>query len=474
MKKFLILIIIILLFGLGIWIFYPNVFDFLKINEPETGRSVPVQQEPENTESEPELIVEENLTLEEYMTAGQRYFAQGYLTLASNNFSQAVNTDSSHKEAHLQLIKTFIALRDFDSAEASCVQALEVFQKDQDLTLLLGEVYIQQSRFEDAKTTFNSLADTVAEKKYYLGALFAFEGNHEEAKVLLKEAQSSKMQLQADVLLGAYSEFDLFPDGSQLHLKLLIAKAFDQLGLYEMAVKNTKEILKEKANYRDAWLLLGHSYLALEKYDFAKSAFLQGLELDPTKPETAYFLALTEAELKNNSSALEYMNKALLNGYEPKKDVLVKLGEYNLNDQKYSDAVKYYEEALGENPQSVNDFIRPIWISIDYLNDPDEALRLADMALEKYSELAMAHNLQGWAYLAGDDFDNAEIALNKALEIDKKMAGAYLNLGKLYEKKGEKSEALKNYKIAYEIDPSSSIGETAVFLYNDLVARELN
>lgn len=474
-KKITIFVIIAVVL-LGIWFFVPGVQDFLTIKRNNNDNNIAPSNEEltnstDNTElaQEPATEVQEGLTFDEYLAKGNDYSSQGFLTLASNNFSAAVDLNPQSKEAQMKLIETFIALRDFTSAEATTKKALTELDNDQDLILLLGEILLQKSEFDEAKKVFSDLPDDLEEKYFYLGALMAFENNHAEAREMLAKAKNSKMKLRADIILQAYNDYDLFPDSNPLHLQLLLAEAFNKLELYEMAIKSTKDILKQNEKYRDAWLVLGHSYLSLEKYDFAKSAFLQGLEFDPTKPETSYFLGLTEEELGNYTSAMDYMDKALLNGHEPRISVLRKLGDYNTQQENYSKAIDYYEEALKISQGDVNDFVRPVWILIDYLDQPQKALEFAKMAVDKHGNSAMAYNLLGWAHSANKDKDNAEKAFAKAIELDPNLAAIYLNMGKLYEQEEEYEKALEYYKKAYEMEHNTSVGLTAASSYNRII-----
>lgn len=448
-------------------VFWPQISENIGVGQKEKANpTIIFDENPQNTGENPQ---EENLTFDQFINKGEDFADKGLFTLAINNFSAAVTLEPTNKKARLRLIETMVALRDFSGAAEAAKSALQKLPADTDISLLLGEILIQSSQFPEAKAVFAAMPNNIPEKFFFLGAIAAFENQHEEAKKNLEIAKNSRLQDRANVILGAYNEFNLFPNGNPLHLQLLITKSFDQLELFEMAVQSAKMVLKENSKYRDAWLILGHAYLALEKVDFAKSAFIKALELDPTKPETLFFLGLAEEELKNYNEALVYMEKALLNGYAPKTDVLKKLGDMNTVVEKYSAAVQYYEEVLKISDKEVGDFIRPIWILTDYLHDGKRAEEIAKQAVEKHPQSAMAYNLLGWAQVEKGDLDNAEKNLGKAVSLDPNLAAAYLNFGKLYEKKGEKENALVNYKKAYEKDPGSSVGTSAAAAFNRLM-----
>ena len=128
----------------------------------------------------------------------------------------------------------------------------------------------------------------------------SYFGEYDTAKSSFLPCQKMRNTENDRVLCwGAFQEFSLFPQGNPLHLELLLAKSFNSLGFYEMSIQMCKKILKERDDYRDAWIILGHSYLSLEKYSLARDVLTKALDLDPTKPETAFFLVLQKTILNN-------------------------------------------------------------------------------------------------------------------------------------------------------------------------------
>ena len=472
MLRNLIILVSILAIVASVLVFLPESKDFVleKLN-------IKAAEEPNEehifTENE-EYVAEEieNLTFDEFMKRGEGYFNNGFLTLAINNFSAAAAMEPESRLARLKLTESMIILRDFSLAEATAREALKDFPNDKEITLLLGNALIQKSNFSEAKKIFQNMPDDSPEKFFFLGVILSYEGKDEEAKKNLEIAINSSARSKAEIILGAYKEFDLFPNGNELHKRLLLAKAFNQLGLFEMAIYTTKNIAKENPIYRDAWIIMGHSYLSLEKYDFALSTLEKALELDPTKPETVFFLGLVSAEMKNYTEAIEYMNRAILNGYEPKIDALKKLGDFYADIEDYDKSVKYYESALNENDNDIGAFVRPVWFLIEHLKNPQKAEQIAKWAIEKHPNSAMAYNLLAWAETENSKFSLAEKHLLQAIKMDENLSAAYLNFGKLREKEGKKIEALEFYKKAYDMDSYSSIGESAAANYNRLLEME--
>ncbi len=61
----------------------------------------------------------------------------------------------------------------------------------------------------------------------------------------------------------------------------------------------------------------------------------------------------------------------------------------------------------------------------------------------------------GAVYLAEDDLENAEVALNGALKLNPKDISAYVNRGEVFLRTGRAVEAASDFKKAVELDPKA-------------------
>jgi tetratricopeptide (TPR) repeat protein len=405
---------------------------------------------------------------------GDNYLQSGFLSLAINDYSKAVEIDPTKKETWKELIRVQIAFRDYNAAEESVEKARLHFSNDKNLLILLGEIHIRQNEFNKAKQTFLSLPKG-PKKDFYLGALYIYFGNYEDAKKMLKNAkEDSELKIKSDILLSAFEEFSLFPEGNPLHLRLLLAKAFNDLRFFEISIQLSKKILKEQENYRDGWIILGHSYLSLERYDLAKNVFNKAFELDPTKPETTFFLGLTETALKEYNSAITHLSMARENGYTPQADVTQALAEALLKGKFYDDARKEYEKLLDIRGASAEQYIQPVRISIDFLHNPQAAQKLARRAVTHHPDSETANNLLAWTLIENEKLIEAREILEGILIKNPDFAPAHLNFGKLLEKEKKYERALEEYKKAYDLSPQTEIGSIAAKRYNVLVLENHN
>jgi len=421
---------------------------------------------------------EPNLTYDERIEKGDYYFERGFLTFASNEYVKAANLEPNRIEPYLRLLKTNYELGDYTRAQSNAETILNMDPTNYETQYDLALIYIRQSEFDSAQIMLTQLASseiTDPRVTYYRALLQITFDNHEEGKKSLKQAkvesQDPELSEKIDILLNAYTEYEFAKAAEELYLSELLARAFNKVEEYEMAIYKLKNILKTRSDLRDAWILFGFAYLNLESYHFALSAFERAYELDSEWPTTQYFLGLTHAEMGNTDDAIIYLNYALSNNFEPAIVIHQKLADLYLAAEDYTKAVDAYESVLSINDEDINAFVRPIWIYLDYLNQPAEAFKIAETAAVAFPETAMSYNLLGWSQIGTEDYTEAEKNLKKAIELDSNLAAAYYNLGKLYEIRYRTDMALDAYQKAYELDQNGSIGNLAAQAYNALMTK---
>jgi len=397
---------------------------------------------------------------------------------AISQYIKASNLEPERVEPYLGLLKSHFELRSYNKALANAEKVLELNPNDLETQFDLVLIEVKLSRFEDAKKRLESLGqnnESSLEALYYKGILNALFGNHDQAKTALNQALENNpendLKTKIKRVLGSYEDFEVNQAAEALFLNQLLARSFNENEEYEMAIELLKEVLRTRPELRDGWILLGFAYLNLEQYQFSLTALNKAYSLDTTWPTTQYFLGIVHKELNNVEDAITYFSSALSNNFEPEIVVQNHLAELYFDTMDYEKAATAYEEVLKVNQQDVEAFVRPVWINIEYLEDPDEALEIAKKALTLFPKSAMSYNLVGWSYIALDDYEKALLNLEKALEIDPELAAAHQNLGLLYESMQETEKALKAYQKAYELDVGGSIGNLAASRHNDLLKQ---
>lgn len=431
---------------------------------------------------QPDEVEEElNLSYEERLEKGDYYFERGFLTFASNEYVRAANLEPSRIDPYLKLVKTHFELRNYKKALSNAELALKINPNHLETRFDMIRIYIKLSDFDTAKSLLDSYPTTATPDPrvlYYQGLLGALFQNHDLAQKYLKQAQVAaadpELSSSISTVLEAYQEFSFTQAAEELYLSELLARSFNKTTEYEMAIHLLKEVLRERGDLRDGWILLGFAYLNLEKYQFALTAFDKAYSLDSEWPTTQYFLAVVHKELEHFDDSIVFFNLALSNDFEPKLVVYRHLADLYFETQDYEKSAETYENVLELSKDDVDSFVRPVWLYLDFIDEPQKALKLAETAALTFPDSAMSYNLLGWSYAGLKEDDKAEKNLKKAIELDPNLAAAYYNLANLLRSQNRDDMALDAFQKAYDLDSNGSIGNLAAKAYNELLKETLS
>ncbi len=404
----------------------------------------------------------------EQMAVATQALAAGDYTLAEQQFALAAKADPTAVEALLGLAESQYALARYDQATANLKAAEDLDATHPTVFLLKGRIALKAAKFRDAEQLFAKAGEAGA---FWQGLTAAFFDREEDAQELLAAVVKSggANVAAAENLLAAYAEYALFPDAPKTHIDTLLAQSFNQLGEYELAIAKIEPVLAADPDYRDAWILIGYAHLARAETDKAQQDFSTAYNLDPTKPEAAYFLGITYSELGEASEAEHYLVLARENRFTPANELTRKLADVYHQQGKYAEAAKLYSELLPKPEATITDFVRPISLYLEELDDGPAAWWAAKLALTRYPDSAQAYNLAGWVSLKNGYPQEGWNYLTRAIELDPALPGPYLNLGAYFEGIEEIALARENYKKAYDLDPDGPVGVLAAQHYNRLL-----
>jgi tetratricopeptide (TPR) repeat protein len=414
----------------------------------------------------------ESFSYAQHIQKGDEYAKKNMTALAINEYIAANQQDPENPEPYTKIGKQFYQSRDYVRAQEIFEQLLMKNPENEEAGLSLAQIEIMMRNPEKAEQALATLTDSQA-KLYFQGLLHAYFGRYDAAKKSLTAAIQvntfPETTKNAQKILSSFEEYGVNQGSQEIFLKTILAKNFNQVGQYTLSIPLLYNIVKEKKDYRDAWILLGYAYLNIEDPKNAIDALKQAKDLDGNKPETLFFLGLAYHTTNEKRLAINLIEEAIAKGFEPKIQAQQKLAELYLEESNYEKSALKYESVLALNDSDINYYIRPMWIYIDKLAAPDKALKLAEKAQQSHPDSAMAMNLIGWAQLAMNDIEGARQSLSKALQMDGKLAAAYLNLGKLFERTLDYETAKKYYRIALELGADSSIGNSAGELLKRLI-----
>lgn len=409
-----------------------------------------------------------------YEKTGDNYLEKDDLENAIANYQKALEITPDSLELSLKLADTYLKNNQSSEARDLLTEILKTHADSIDTNVALARTYLSMREIEKAKSVIWALDEKNNRVQYYRGIISILYKDFEGAKKIFETISKSEPKAEQSLLdntqkyLTAFENFSYFKGGEIAHLELLLAKAMTSTQEYQVAIPLLYDILNTKNNYRDAWILLGYSYLNVNKINEAIDALVQAKELTPQKPETLFYLGLAYFAKSDLDKAIYYIESADKYGYEPKEQIQLKLGDLYLLKEEYEKSATSYENVLSLNSKKIDIFVRAVWLNIDHLDNPEKALTLSQKALETHPNEAMSYNLVGWSYTALGNYDKGKENLDIALSIDQNLDAANLNFGWLHEKSGNEMLAKEYYKKAYILGRGNSIGKLAAARYNNL------
>lgn len=329
-----------------------------------------------------------------------------------------------------------------------------------------GKGLLSTGKFQEAQAAFEKAEPQDPVALYYLSLIASYFGDRTQAEKYFSDIKAlpnieTKISSNIKKIADAYALFDTYQDARNEFLDTLIAKQFLVIGEVDLAIGKLEYVQKKVPEYTDVNTLLGAAYLTKGNYEQAVSVLSKALPND--RPEVYYWLGVAHLYQQNFNKAIAAFQLSLNKSYRPSFKPYEKIGDAYVALNNFEAAVTAYTSAFDnpEGSQYVDLYVRPVWILIEKLQRPADALAMATQAVTKLPQSAMAHNLVGWSQLASNNAPEAKAALDRALALDPTLAAVYLNLGNYYRYQNNIPEAQAAYGKAISFDKQGSIASSA-------------
>lgn len=347
-----------------------------------------------------------------------------------------------------------------------------------DANIRLGKSLLTQGKYAEARDAFNQANASDATTIYYQALMASYFGDRAASVASLNALKSmpgadAKLQDNGQKLLDIYALFDTYQDGKQEFLAALVAKQLLAFGEVDLAIGKLEYVLTKVPDYTDVSTLLGSAYLIKGNYEKAITIFTNSLPND--RPEVYYWLGIAHFYQQSYSKAVGAFQLALDKGYRPQFKPHEKIADAYVYITNYAQAVEEYKLAINtsDGQDYIDLYVRPVWLYIDKLRMPEDALTLANQAVARFPHSAMAYNLLGWSQLGLGQFDQAKQSLDKSVSLDPTLAATYLNLGNYFRSQNNPTEAISAYQKAVQYDKQGSIAKAAQNLIKSIPVSTL-
>jgi tetratricopeptide (TPR) repeat protein len=206
---------------------------------------------------------------------------------------------------------------------------------------------------------------------------------------------------------------------------------------------------------RQVYLLVGVSYFQRNKLSEAKTALEKGIERFPDDFDFLNLLGNIEQTLGNPSGALTYYEKAKEQNPDDVNNLVALAGLYE-TFKRYKESNAAYEKVLSIDPDNalaLNNYAYYLSVRGERL---DYALEMSKRSLVDNPDNASYLDTYGWILFKLKKYEDARDYILKSLKANPNSAVVNDHLGDVYDAMGDRTNAMKYWRKAYELAPDNS------------------
>lgn len=421
---------------------------------------------------------------------------------AEDSFKKAISMDPKSARPVMALAIFYADQQRFNEAEQQIQHAIELAPKDPEPRLMLGRLYQGEQKFDQAEEVYKQGKQALADDPegytmlgdYYADTRQIDKGIAEFASLLGQHPKAIRLKKKYAALLLMGNRLD---DASNVADEILKENPKDTNGLLIKAQVMARQdnsagaaplvqsVLKAQPDDAVAHYLLGTIYsqtgnteqadaewhraaqlkpefwevqealanLALQKHDplQLQQAADALIKILPISPEGYIYRGMAKATRNDLAGADADLSKAIQ--LAPKSPIpYTRMAELRMNERKFSDAEKLFEQALTLNPNAV-DALNGLASLFAVQKQPKKGIDRVQAQVAKTPNNPAVYMLLGQLEWNEKELDQAEAAFQKASELDKKDTNSLMTLGRVQVARGSDDKAIATYQAALQRDP---------------------
>lgn len=319
--------------------------------------------------------------------------------------------------------------RDYKAVRATMERMSDQGAQPEEIMLLSAMLSLREGQLGNAKQTLTDAPDS-PHKHYGLALVSIAEGTHDVAEQEVDAVIAGwdpLLRAHARKLKTAYEQYRTFPNSPEIHLVTLLSKALAETQQCELSLPLLTQVIAQRDDYRDAWIVQGYCQLTTERADAALDSLQKAYNLDPEKPEIQYFLARAHAAANDHGNAVTFAQFALRNGFQPEREVRSFLAQ----EAELAGMPQVAMEQLTllmQDPQADLRTFAKLTSLLTAAQRQDDALVTAQAAADRFPQDGRAHELLGSALEALSRTPEAVAAYQRALQIQPNLQHAQARL----------------------------------------------
>ncbi|MGQ9919314.1 MAG: tetratricopeptide repeat protein [Bryobacteraceae bacterium] len=309
-----------------------------------------------------------------------------------------------HPEGRYFRAAAYTGLGNYDEAQKILAELLKEFPNYREAHLQMAFLDLAERRYGQAETRLRELYEKTKDVRALTG------------RVEVDLAQNR----QKEGLALAQAELAKTPDDARL--RLLVARTALRVADYPLAVRELIRLAERDPNWDYLYLLLGQAHQFNGDLPRAILAFQRALQITPSSLEATLRLAYA---------------------YE--------------TAGRYTEAIAAYRKALELNPNTPIAMNNLAYLLSEHGGDLDEALRLAQLALQKMPQQRYIADTVGWIFLKKNDVESAMQIFQGLVKKYPDEPAFRFHYGAALLKKGDKVRAKAELQAALENRPPADI-----------------
>ncbi|MGC9781225.1 MAG: tetratricopeptide repeat protein [Candidatus Heimdallarchaeota archaeon] len=367
-------------------------------------------------------------------------------------FKEIIKINHSHKNAWIQIGRTFFRLKQFDELIKLCNKYINKKVEHQAIYYALGLAYQGKKNFEEAIRFYDKSLEY--DSKFYdshheKGIAYGLKGEYKKAISSIKKA----LNIEAESLEALND----------------LGCIYRKKGEFNEGIKQLSKALEIDPEYEIAFVSLGEIYYDMGNYEEAKKHFLKALRLNIEWPEIWNNLGELHYRNKNWEKSIDCFKNAI-HYYEKVQrydNLFYKMHESisdaYINCNKYEEAMKHIEKIIKKehNRYDIRKKLGRLYYDTKkYKQAIEQQLEVMRQDETDYITL----NELGLSYLKDNQVDTAKDCFEKIVnEIKKDYPNAWFNLGLLNIENGEIERARDCFNKTIKLNPD----------YNEMINKKI-
>jgi tetratricopeptide (TPR) repeat protein len=445
-------------------------------------------KQPSKAESELKRVIElePDKPLHKFNLANFMW-GEGRQAAAIDLISATVAADPAGENSCEMAARFYISKNQLNEAAKILEKGIEKIPASFRLRILLADVYLNQNNPAKALARLDECLGLSKDP----GDPGIIQAKTALARVHLMLRQTAK----AEAYVGQVLEAN--PKSVEGHL--VKGDIYLLKGDGQNAVAQFRTVVVEQPQFIPGYVRLAGAHALNREFDLAVQTLQNGLKFDPRSKEALQTLARVYAAKKDMPAAEEQLRRII--DIDPADlPARANLGDFLVATKKTAPAEEAYRAIIQRAPQSPLGYLK---LSRLYRgqNKPKEGLaqleqgyRSNQVSAELLTELiqaqlqqkqhgaavalctkriadnprdVFAYNLLGWVYTDLKNYQEAEAALKKAIELQPLWPAPHTNLAKLYLIQGRKAEAIEKLQAAIATNPKDASGCLSLALLHE-------